>query len=124
MVVCTTEFFLLEISICREISLDVKSKSERTVQVMKSSFNSIDIINVYRSAEGSKTTLIESMRQMIDEGRTTVIAGDFNIDYLKNPNDIVIKTIISCGFQQIVSSQTHEKGRLLDHIYIPLQGIQ
>ena len=62
-----------------KISKNVESKSERTVQVMKSSFDKIDIINVYRSAEGSKSILIENLRQFIEEGRTIVIAGDFNI---------------------------------------------
>ena len=44
--------------------------------------------------------------------------GDFNIDYLKSPEDIVIKTILSCGFKQIVSSPTQEKGGLIDHVYV------
>ena len=85
---------------------------------MKSSFNSIDIINIYRSAEGSKTTLIESMRQLIDERRTTVIAGDFNICGQTEKQDIVLKFIAQSGFTKLNDEPTQIQGRQIDHMYI------
>ena len=101
-----------------KISKDVQSKSERTVQVMKSSFDKIDIINVYRSAEGSKTTLIKSLTQFIDKERTTVISGDFNICGQTEKQDCVLKFIKQSGFTQLNYEPTQIQGRQIDHMFI------
>ena len=52
-----------------------------------------------------------------------IIVGDFNIDFLNSPNELIItqiisKLILSNGFHQIVTLPTHDKGGLIDHIYI------
>ena len=101
-----------------KISMDVQSKSERSVQVMKSSFDKIDIINVYRSADGSKTTLVESLKHFIKEGRTTVIAGDFNICGKAEQKDAVLRFITQNGFTQLNDEPTQIQGRQIDHMYI------
>ena len=87
-------------------------------QISRVSSEKVDIINVYLSRGANKKEFLHDLGSPARGARKVIITGDFNIDYLKNPNDIVIKTIISCGFQQMVSSPTHEKGGLLDHIYI------
>ena len=101
-----------------KISIDVLSRSERTVQVMKSSFDKIDIINVYRSADGSKTTLVENLRHLIEKGKTTVIAGDFNICGKTEKDDAVLKFISKNGFTQLIDEPTQIRGRQIDHLFI------
>ena len=101
-----------------KISIHVESKSERTVQVMKSSFNEIDVINVYRSANGSKTTLIESLTHFIQKKRTIIIAGDFNICGKTEKHDIVLKFISQNGFTQLNDEPTQIQGRQIDHMFI------
>ena len=101
-----------------KISKNVESRSERTVQVMKSSFDKIDIINVYRSAEGSKATLVESLRHFIKEGRTTVIAGDFNICGKTEQQDTVLQFITQNGFTQLSDEPTQIQGRQIDNMFI------
>ena len=105
-------------SYSKKISQDVESKSERTVQVMKSSFDKIDIINVYRSAEGSKSILIENLRQFINKGRTTLIAGDFNICGKTEKKDSVLNFIVQYGFTQLNDEPTQIQGRQIDHMFI------
>ena len=101
-----------------KISMDVASRSEGRVQVMKSSFDKVDIINVYRSAEGSKATLVESLRHFIKEGQTTVIAGDFNICGKTEQQDAVLRFITQNGFTQLNDEPTQIQGRQIDHMFI------
>ena len=46
------------------------------------------------------------------------IVGDFNLNFMHNPQDQLIKKILSNGFKQIVSEPTHIAGSLLDHVYV------
>ena len=105
-------------SYSKKISKDVESRSERKVQVMKTSFDKIDIINVYRSADGSKTALVENLRHLIQEGKATVIAGDFNICGRAESQDIVLKYIAQNGFTKMNEEPTQIQGRQIDHIFI------
>ena len=102
----------------KKVSMDAASKSERTVQVMKSVFDKIDIINVYRSADGSRTHLIENLKQLIVQGKTTVIAGDFNICGREESQDIVLKFIAQNGFTKLNDEPTQIQGRQIDYIFI------
>ena len=101
-----------------KISTDVQSRSERTLQVMKSSFDKIDIINIYRSAEGSKATLIESLKHFIQDGKTTLICGDFNICGQSEKQDKVLKFIVERGFTKLNDEPTQIQGRQIDHMFI------
>ena len=78
----------------------------------------INVINVYLSHGADKRDFLQDLGSLARGAKKSVIVGDFNIDYLKSPEDIVIKTILSCGFKQIVSSPTQEKGGLIDHVYV------
>ena len=87
-------------------------------QISRVSNQKVNIINVYLSKGADKRAFLRDLGSLARGAKKSVIVGDFNIDYLKSPEDIVIKTILSCGFKQIVSSPTHEKGGLINHIYI------
>ena len=102
----------------KKVSMDAASKSERTVQVMKSVFDKIDIINVYRSADGSRNHLIENLKQLIVQGKTTVIAGDLNICGREESQDTVLKFIAQNGFTKLNDEPTQIQGRQIDYIFI------
>ena len=87
-------------------------------QISRVSDEKVDIINVYVSQGANKSEFLKDLGSLAKGARKVIIEGDLNIDYLKDPKDAVIRRIISCGFKQIVSSPTHEKGGLLDHIYL------
>ena len=78
----------------------------------------IDIINVYISRGANKTNFLKDLGSLARGSKPCIIVGDFNIDFLADPNELIIRTILSCNFTQVVSSPTHEKGALLDHVYI------
>ena len=58
------------------------------------------------------------MGSLAKESKSCFIVGDFNIDFLCNSNEVIIKTITSKGFSQIISTPTHLNGGLIDHIYM------
>ena len=87
-------------------------------QISRVSDQKINVINVYLSHGADKRDFLRDLGSLARGAKKSVIVGDFNIDYLKSPEDIVIKTILSCGFKQIVSSPIQEKGGLIDHVYV------
>ena len=62
--------------------------------------------------------MIESLRQLIEKERTTVIAGDFNICGMTEKHDIVLKFISQNGFTQLNKEPTQIQGRQIDHMFI------
>ena len=55
---------------------------------------------------------------MIDDEKITVIGGDFNVCFLKHPNNMISKNLDKLNFHQIVKQATHIEGGLIDHLYI------
>ena len=82
----------------------------------------LDIIGVYRSQGGDMKYLVRILETLIDDTRTTIIGGDFNVCVLKAPNNIVTNTLKERGFVQIVKTATHIDGGALDHVYIKEDG--
>ena len=78
----------------------------------------LDSIHVYRSSNGSITDLIEDLETLIDEDKTTIICGDFNICLKKDPKNQMTRYLLDQGFIQHVNEPTHIEGGLIDHIYL------
>ena len=98
---------------------DIK-KDGISITLMKS--KDLDIIGVYRSQEADMRDLVEVLITLIDETRTTIVGGDFNVCIAKAPNNIVTHTLEDRGFLQIVKTATHIDGGVLDHVYINQVG--
>ncbi len=62
--------------------------------------------------------LIGFINNNIGDEETIYLCGDFNISFLEKRNHVVIKKLIENNFSQIVTKPTHNKGHLLDHIYV------
>ena len=75
------------------------------------------MINIYRSQNGRPIQLLESLKSVLDVGRSTIITGDFNLCFRENRGNKIIDYLLGVGFNQIVRDPTHIKGRVIDHAY-------
>ena len=87
-------------------------------QISRVSSNALDVINVYISRGADKRQFLKDLSSLAKGTKPCIIAGDFNIDFLKTANELIISQIISNGFKQVVTLPTHEKGGLIDHVYV------
>ena len=92
--------------------------NEELYQICRVSRPDLDVINVYISRGANKLNFLKDLGSLAKGSKPCIIVGDFNIDFLKNPNETIIKKILSNGFKQMVSDSTHVEGGLLDHVYV------
>ena len=78
--------------------------------------NNFDIILLYVSSSCDQNKVCEVLLDLIDISQPTVVMGDMNFD--TRHSDIVSKFMNEKSFEQIVEKSTHEKGNLIDHIYV------
>ena len=90
--------------------------SEKDCQLIKVSCEKFDIVNVYRSQEC--TVFKEKIKYVVDPLRPTILTGDTNIDISKDSGKHFVDFMKDLGFSQLVQLPTHDKGGLLDHVYV------
>jgi len=92
--------------------------SRTDIQITKVKSNKFTVINTYRS-EGCDEleTLLSSL---ITDPENTIVCGDMNIDLKKTgqKQTKLLKFLEDFKLKQVVSDSTHEKGGLLDHVYV------
>ena len=59
----------------------------------------------------------DSLLELVDEQKITIICGDFNICFEKNRNSRLIKGLEKQGFKQLNDQPTHLLGGHIDHVY-------
>ena len=89
---------------------------EEDCQLMKVSSDALEIINVYRS-QGSKV-FRDKVEFVVDTSRPTILCGDTNIDISGDKGKEFIDFMKKLGLTQLVKKPTHEKGGILDHVYV------
>ena len=77
----------------------------------------IDIAFVYLSKGFNWIVFKEVLEQFIHTNKNIAVIGDTNIDILSE-NHNLIDYLLEKSFVQLVQQPTHERGGLLDHIYI------
>lgn len=87
-------------------------------QMSKVTDGNVSVINVYISHGANKRDFLQDLGTLVMGSKSCFVVGDFNIDFLQNPSDLIVKTMTSNGFKQIVKSPTHNHGGLLDHVYV------
>ena len=87
-------------------------------QMSKVSDGKVDIINIYISRGANKAEFLQHLGNLAKGSKNCFIVGDFNIDFLRNSNEPIIRTITSKGFTQMISTPSHLSGGLIDHIYV------
>ena len=95
----------------------ITNVQESAYQITKIKSPFLDVISVYRSKEASSNHVAEMLLKMIENGRNTLITGDFNICFKSNRSNKLIKTLEEKGLKQFVNEATHIKGGTIDHIY-------
>ena len=94
--------------------LDVK---ENNIQITKFKYKHVDIINIYRSANGHSVEILNHILRIVFQEKPTLITGDFNICYNMNKSNRLIQGLEKNRFKQMVAGATHIMGRLIDHTY-------
>ena len=76
----------------------------------------LSVINVYRSSNCKN--FCEFLKPRLPEDHPTLICGDFNSNHLESENRVSRFIKEKLQFRQIVMKPTHEKGSLLDQVWI------
>ena len=101
-------------------SLPVNHSSHQSINcsLIKLSFQAFDIINIYRfSSNTNLKDFTSEVLPLLNNGRTQIVAGDLNIDLLRNPGNFFTQSLTDLGFKQLVSLPTHNQGGLIDQVY-------
>ena len=77
----------------------------------------LDVIFVYLSQDFDKDHLFTLLDDWILETKETALLGDVNWNYLEDEHDMK-EFMAKKGFAQLIENPTHEKGSLIDHIYV------
>ena len=92
---------------------------------MSSYLSQIDktyVINIYRSSNADDDSFIDKLELLMnyhcDADYDTIICGDFNICVKSEKDHNICQYMRKKGFKQLVSNPTHDRGRVLDHIYV------
>ena len=100
-----------------DIEANTLFHKEKKLQIVKVSMNGLDSINLYRSSNKSINETWESLNKMIDEGKATIVTGDFNICLNKYKTNILTSALNNIGFQQLQIEASHIMGGTIDHVY-------
>ena len=85
-----------------------KDIKEESYQITKITSQSQDIVNIYRSSVGSyDVSLIENLISLINPNKDTIVLGDFNMCFITEKDRIVLTTLHSMGFKQLVTMPSH-----------------
>ena len=88
-------------------------------QVTNMTVQGVVTINVYRSAQGDKTHLVNVLKEKIEDspGQAILVSGDLNICTMTEPNNPITKALKELGFELLVDVATHIQGGHIDHLY-------
>ena len=92
--------------------------SRHDYQITKLGSESLDVINVYRSAGASTDAFGNDVSSLVTPGKQTLIVGDFNMCYNADFSHRMFESLRIKGFKQIVKNPTHIEGRLIDLVFI------
>ena len=94
-----------------------KIVKQNDLQMTKVCSKKLDVINVYRSSKGRG---LETHLSILNEGKALVVTGDMNIDMKKSGSEQKsLKSFLEeAQMKLMVDNSTHEKGGLLDHVYV------
>ena len=77
----------------------------------------LDVITVYRSSGGNKMEVLESIKSLIVDTKSTMICGDFNFCTNLEKDSHFVKVLNVLGFEERVQVATHIKDGHIDHVY-------
>ena len=99
------------------ITATISSFKGTGLQIVKVSMEEIDSINVYRSSNKSMVETLETLEEMIDPDKATVISGDFNLCLRKYKTNTLLTGLNHSGFKQLQKEASQIMGGVIDHVY-------
>ena len=106
--------------------IGVEERVESFAQFLKASFQTFDVITVYRNQICKKPHInqqfLDMLRHFRETGwickdKKTIVTGDFNFEFWTNPPSMLALSMV--GFKQIVQTPTTIHGNCIDHVYVP-----
>ena len=76
----------------------------------------IDFIFVYVSHNCDRKQLLHQLFGLMNSSNPTVLMGDFNEKY--STSSQMSRDLEKRNFSQLISTPTHDKGNLIDHLYV------
>ena len=76
-----------------------------------------DIVSLYRSQK-ENDEIVQHISKLISVGNPTIILGDMNLNLLKENCHPLIQYLKEMKFSQLVQSATHEKGGMIDLVFV------
>ena len=103
---------------CDEEEFDLTGEfiCEKDCQILKIRCDKFDLINVYRSQ--ACKVFKEKVKYVVDTARPTILCGDTNIDITKDDGKRFLDFMKNLGLTQLVQKPSHQRGGLLDHVYV------
>ena len=99
--------------------VNVEKLSSNLASIIIASYESFDLILVYRFSENANVhEFTEEIVNILNLSRTVIICGDFNINLAKFPHNKFSKSLFNLGFIQLVNNPTHILGGIIDHVYL------
>ena len=91
-------------------------------QGLKLYLNDLQLLNIYRppnpTSAGHLNNFLQEIKANIHATQQTVICGDLNFNYLKEPKHRIAGMLQGLGFHQKVKEPTTIYGSCLDHVYL------
>ena len=107
----------------REEFFHEENFEDNLYQISKIGSAVLDIISIYRSPRCKETQDDEIniiFEQIISGDKTTIVLGDFNIEYFSKRRNILRANLEKKSFIQYIEASTHIDGGLIDHAYVRL----
>jgi hypothetical protein len=86
--------------------------AEENMQLAKTCFSQVDVINIYRSKDEPLSKAADVLQNFIDPEKDTLIVGDFNVSAAQT--NILCNSLEMAGFRQLVTLPTHIQGGKLN----------
>ena len=99
------------------LNWEVVQKVEGSIDLMRHSSATLDVINVYRHKNKSLVEASYSLNEVINIGKPTLVIGDFNVCARQNISNVITKSLTYLGFKQLVKEATQIEGNVIDHVY-------
>ena len=82
---------------------NVKKIHNSSLSMIVATFKMFDILSVYRFSDATNLQdFTNQVRDYIDFTRAVIVLGDFNIDLMKDSENLFSRTMKSLGFKQLV----------------------
>ena len=97
---------------------DIEKVHSSSMSMIVARFKLFDVLSVYRFSDSSDIEeLTNQVTAYVNFTKPVLVLGDFNIDLLKLPENILSQKLKEYGFKQLVLQATHISGGLIDHVY-------